>query len=199
MNLIRKIAVYSGVAGVVVIWTFVITAMQKADLGLIDVRPISFLGIFPPTSKIFSSGLLISSTFFIIFAFWVAKTYSVKNKFLAFFLLGQIGQVLVAILPYGMESNYKIAHTVAAFALAFSLPFLIFQFYRSQIGKPHYAQYRALFYFELITFLVGMGIFTLTEGIAPLGEALPAIGFHIWIIIVTKNSLRTRPKPLVSR
>ncbi len=42
-----------------------------------------------------------------------------------------------------------------------------------------------LFYLELFSFVIGIGLFTLTKGVAPLGEVLPALGFHIWMLVLT--------------
>jgi hypothetical protein len=76
---------------------------------------------------------------------------------------------------------------VAAFTLAFSLPLLIKQFTIAQRAKEHYTLYLSLLRIEQVSFIVGMALFIFTRGLAPLGEALPAIGFHLWILVVTCN------------
>ncbi len=247
---IDKLQKYSGLAGVIILWTGIVTAMNQAHLGLIDSRPISYLGVNPPTARLFSGSLLISSFLFINFAFYVHRrfhtaeslaqsprpaktpgpglfiTFSTKiipfryafsrktaknslsagifplklgigsgsNRFMLYFLIGQAGQVIAAITPYGNKSNFKLIHTVAAFTLAFSLPLLIRQFAISQSGKRHHKLYLSLLRLEQLAFLIGIGLFVFTKGIAPLGEALPAIGFHIWIIVVTYTALVTKSR-----
>lgn len=176
---------FSGVAGVILLWTTTLLAMNRIDLGLVDTRPLSHLGIEPWSSVLFSTGLLVSSALFIIFAFYIKKAYGANQRFLFYFLIGQAGQIIVAIAPYGMNSSYRLVHTVAAFTLAFSLPFLIREFARSQTFTKYNKLFRSLFLIELVMFVVGIGIFTMTEGIAPIGEILPAVGFHIWIIVTT--------------
>lgn len=89
--------------------------------------------------------------------------------------------MITAITPYGENSSYKLIHTIFAYVLAISLPLLIREFCNSQKVADKKI-FRLLFLFELALFVVGIGIFTMTEGIAPIGEALPAIGFHIWIV-----------------
>lgn len=180
---------YSGLLGILVLWTCILIGMSRAGLGLIDMRPISYLGVDPLSAVWFSSGLLISAVLFISFGFYVVRTFEVKNRFLLYLIIGQIGQSIAAITPYGMQSQYKLLHTIAAFILAFSLPFLIRYFMLSQTDRPNFRIYSWLFWLELITFAVGMTLFIFTKGIAPLGQALPAIGFHLWIIIVTVISV----------
>ncbi len=175
---------YSGVAGVMVLWTGVSLAMLVTGLGLIDSRPISYLGIDPLSKMLFASSLLISAFLFINFGFYVKRTFKVINRFMTYFLIGQFCQVVVALVPYRMGYSRSI-HTVAAFALAITLPLLIRAFARSQASSPHRRLYVRLLRFEQITFVIGMGLFIFTKGIAPLGEALPAAGFHVWIIAVT--------------
>lgn len=175
---------YSGVIGIVVLWAAITTAMSRAHLGLIDFRPISFLGVNPPTARWFSVGMLVSSVLFVNFAFFVKRLYQTNKRFMLYFMIGQAGQVIAAITPYG-QGTYKLIHTIGAFALAFSLPFLIREFASSQKTAHHTLLFRRLVKLEIATFIIGMGIFTLTKGIAPIGEALPAIGFHLWIIATT--------------
>lgn len=160
-----------------------LAAILHSGFDLTGSRPLSFLGVDPASKWLFSGGLLLSAVLFIAFAFYVRRRFNVHNRFLLYFLIGQAGQIIAAIFPYGQQNNYRTVHTIAAFTLAFSLPFLIREFTRSQRGRPHHPLYRKLLYFELATFIIGLSIFTLTNSIAPIGQALPALGFHVWIIV----------------
>lgn len=175
----------SGVGGVAVLWAGITVAMRRAGLHFIDPRPISYLGVDPQSAKLFSGTLILSAIFFVWFGIYIKRTFQVKGRFLLYLVIGQIGQIIAAIAPYGKDSAYRLLHTIAAFTLAFSLPFLIGSFASSQRSSRHYSTYKWLFRFELVAFVVGIGLFIFTKGIAPLGEALPALGFHIWIIAVT--------------
>lgn len=188
-KLVTIIKTYSGIAGVLVLWTGIPMAMHKTGLGLIDNRPLSYLGVDPISAILFNGSLLLSSFLFIIFAFYTTAKFNASKSFLGYFLVGQAGQIIAAISPYGENSDFRRLHTVAAFILAFSLPFLIRQFAISMKSGPDHKLYSNLFYFELILFVVGIGLFVFTKGLAPLGEALPAIGFHAWIIVVTIISI----------
>lgn len=176
---------YSGVIGVLVLWTGIVAAMRIAGLGIIDARPISYLGVDAQTAVLFSGSLLISAFLFVNFAFYVRREFKVRGRFLMYFLIGQTGQVIAAISPYGSNSKFKTIHTVAAFILAFSLPLLIQSFTASQTGHSRHQLFVWLLRLEQLTFVIGIGLFVFTKGIAPLGEALPAIGFHAWIIALT--------------
>lgn len=159
--------------------------MHRAGLGFIDSRPISYLGIDPATARLFSVSLVVSAVLFISFGYYIRRTYHIQNKFLGYLIIGQIGQIIAAVTPYGHRQPFKFIHTIAAFVLAFTLLFLIREFTHSQNKNRFRTIYSSLFTIEKITFVVGIGLFIFTKGIAPLGEALPATGFHIWIITIT--------------
>lgn len=189
-RILRKLQQYSGVIGVLILWTGISVAMHRTGLGLIDPRPISHLGINPASAGLFTGSLLVSAFLFVNFGYYVKCAFHVSNKFLAYLLIGQAGQAIVAIAPYGEERGYRLIHTIAAFTLAFSLPLLIRQFAVSQKNSPHYHLYVRLLRIEQLMFVLGMGLFIFTKGIAPLGQALPTAGYHLWIIVITYLSIR---------
>lgn len=181
---------FSGLAGVVLLWLVIPILMVKAHVRIIDTRPISYLGIDPHTMRLFNLSLIISAVLFVSYSRYVAKHFHVNGKFLMIFFIGQLGQMITAVTPYGHQQPARLIHTLAAYTLAFSLPLLIGEFTRAQTGSPHSGSYHILLRLEQLAFVVGIGLFAFTKGIAPLGEALPAIGFHIWIITITILSLR---------
>ncbi|HUP26073.1 MAG TPA: hypothetical protein VM124_00305, partial [Candidatus Limnocylindrales bacterium] len=75
---------YCGAMGVVLLWTGIITAMHRAYLGIVDSRPLSYLGVNQHTGKLFSFSLLASSALFIGFAFYVRRAYKTGNRFMAY-------------------------------------------------------------------------------------------------------------------
>ncbi|MDQ3065390.1 MAG: hypothetical protein M3Q36_03930 [bacterium] len=190
-NNLDRVLGFSGIIGIVVLWATILIGMSISGLKLIDSRPFSSLGVDPQTASLFSTGLIISAALFSIFGFFLQRKFAVKSKFLMYLLIGQAGQVVAALAPYGSDSRYKTLHTLAAFTLALSLPILIRSFAYSQINSKYFKLYIRLFRLELAAFLIGMGIFIFTTGIAPLGQAMPAIGFHIWIIALTLITHRT--------
>lgn len=181
---------YSGLLGVAVIWSGVIRGMLLAGLKVADKRPISYLGTNPHSAWLFSGSLIVSAILFLTFGLYLKTVYQLSSRFSEYLVIGQLGQIVAALVPY--IGNFRPVHTLAAFTLAFSLPLLINQFTIAQLKAPHYQIYRRLLWCEQITFVVGIGIFVFTRGIAPIGEALPAIGFDIWIITVTAILIQPR-------
>jgi hypothetical protein len=181
----KNLQKYSGVLGVTIIVTGVVTAMHHIGLGFIDARPISYLGVDTRTAVLFSGSLLLSALLFISFAFHVTRSYSTGSKFKWYFIAGQIGQMIAALVPYSANSTQHRIHTSAAFALAFTLPLLIWQFARSQKKSKNHRLFIKLLRLEQVTFVVGIGLFIFTKGIAPLGEILPTLGFYTWIFVLT--------------
>lgn len=180
-----KLQRYSGVLAVVILWSATLISMSRTGLGLFDDRPISFLGTDPASRLLFSGSLIISAFLLINYAYYVRREFAVKNKFFRYFVIGQICQIILALSPYGERTVSGVIHLIAAFTLAFSLPLLIKQFTISQQDKKHHQLYQYLLRIEQVSFIFGMGLFIFTRGLAPLGEAMPAIGFHLWILVVT--------------
>lgn len=182
---------FAGIAGVLVLWTTISIGMVRAHLGLIDNRPISFLGVYQPTKLLFTFGLVVSGILFLLFASYLAKQYKVRNNFLKYFIIGQVGQIIAGVIPDSPHTTYKIVHTIAGFILAFSLPFLIREFAISQKGSKYKAIYDGLFKLELVLFIIGIGLFISVNGVAPLGEILPTLGFHLWVIALSYISIKS--------
>lgn len=159
--------------------------MIVGGLKLIDPRPISYLGVNPSTRRAFSVILLVSAALFVSFAFYVVHELKAGVLFLLIFLIGQVGQLISALVPIGSHTVIGQIHTTAAFTLAFSFPLLILAFTLSRLHSPFRRLYAILLAFELITFTVGIGSFIFTRGAAPLSEIFAAIGFHVWIIVIT--------------
>jgi hypothetical membrane protein len=194
-GLLAKLELLSGIVGVAVLWTCIAIGMHKAHLGFLDKRPISFLGTNPGTQLLFSGSLLVSAIFFISFGYFVKRRYKIKNRFITYLVVGQLGQITAAIFPYGQHMLAGHIHTTAAFVLAFSLPLLIGEFAKSQLTSRSHRLYIKLLHFEQVMFVIGISLFVFTRGLAPLGEVLPTLGFHLWIIVLTYvifRSARTR-------
>ncbi len=181
---------YSGTVGVAVVWMGISILMLAGNLSLIDPRPISYLGLNPSTATAFTGILLLSAGLFTGFAFYIAHAYRTNFWFLFFFLTGQAGQVIAALVPISSETDLGQIHTPAAFTLAFSFPLLIAAFTLSQKRVQYRKLYCWLLVFELVTFAIGIGSFIFTRGAAPLGEIVTALGFHIWIIFAAITSPR---------
>ena len=175
---------YSGVLGVGVIWLGTLFLMRVAHLKLLDTRPISFLGAHPSTGTAFSVMLVVSSTLFVVSAFYIKQIFHQGVWFLLVFLIGQMGQIIAALVPITSQTSLGHVHTPAAFTLAFSFPLLIFIFTMSQLKSNYRMLYICLLVFELITFAIGINLFIFTHGLAPFSEMLAAIGFHVWLIVL---------------
>lgn len=189
--MINSLKRYSGIVGIGILWTSVGIGMLRTGLGLFDIRPISYLGTDPASAALFTYGLLVSAVLFIVFGHFVKTNFKVKNRFFLYLVIGQFGQITAALFKFEGHGYSHLTHTIAAFVLAFSLPLLTLKFYQSQSETAHYNLFRNLYRFELLTFVVGIGLFVFTKGIAPLGEILPTIGFHTWIVALTFSKIKS--------
>jgi hypothetical protein len=90
------------------------------------------------------------------------------------------------VVPDRTGSSLKIVHTVAGFTLAISLPFLMRELAYPKHKRSLDHQFFVILYrLEQIMFVIGIGLFVSVKGIAPLGEALPTLGFDSWIACTT--------------
>lgn len=195
-TLLKKLQPYTGLLAVFVVWAGTLMSMYRTGLGLLDARPISILSTEPSSRLLFSGSLVASALLFICFAYYINTKFAVNNTFLKYFIAGQIGQIILALSPYG-ETLIGVIHLLAALTLAFSLPLLIKQFMLSQHKSPYQRTYMYLFRLEQIALVIGLGLFVFARGLVPLGEAMPAIGFHLWILVVTYIAIK-RPNHLSS-
>jgi len=153
-----------------------------ADLPLLGIRPLSSLGVIPSSSVYFSTGLIIAAVLILVFAHKLRGFYELSGWFFPVVLIGQVGQIISAVVPFGGDQPARAIHTIAAFVLAFSIPVALGIFYRSlPIGNFRTIAYR-LFVLELAAFSLGIGFFVLVGKAAPISQALPAVAFHMWLI-----------------
>ncbi len=176
---------YGGVAVVVVLWIFVGAAMMRAHLGLFDSRPLSYLGTNPDSNRLFSCGLIVAALLMIGFSFYLRKRFQLNNWFSGTVLVGQLAQIIAAIIPYG--GNAKRYHTIAAFVLAFSIPAMMWLYAKQKKTNQRLA-YKFVIA-ELIDFVLGIGWFIFTNNAAPFSQILVAVVYHAWLIGLSFNLL----------
>ncbi len=192
MNRIKSFQRYTGIATVLILWFSVLTAMQRADLSLFGMKPLSSLGTMPISAAFFSIGLILASVTFVLFGHYLKQKYIISRSFLYILYLGQLGQVMSALIPFGGKQPARLIHTVAAFTLAFTIPILLWLFASSQ--KKGMLRKRAymLLWLEIAAFVIGIGTFAFVQKGAPFGQILSALAFHVWILFISYDSLKTK-------
>jgi hypothetical membrane protein len=174
---------YSGVLAVLVLWVVIPAEMHHIGLHLFDVHPISYLGVDPRTRALFSSALIISALLMICFGVEVKKRFRASNGFLIALVIGQLCQIITALVPD--KGSIRPLHSAAAYLIAISLPLLLWRFVRSQPKDRFGSINRALFAGELIAMPVGILLFVLVSGVGPFGEILTVVFFHLWVLFMT--------------
>lgn len=175
---------YGGVAAVLILWGCVAAGMDRTGLGFLDDRPISFLGTDPRSALVFRGGLMVAAVLMAGFAWFVDDWFSSPTSFLAVFLTGLVGQVVAAVVLLTGPGPSHAVHTVGGLVLGASLPVLMWRF---AAGLPARSRRRAWGYglcgLELVACVVGVGLSA--SGRAPIAEIVPALGFHLWVGVVT--------------
>lgn len=182
-----------GIAAVAVLWTTLPVAMLRADLGVADDRPLSYLGTDPRGIVLFRVGLLVAAVLFSVFALAVARDLARPASFLALFLGGQLGQVVVALVPIDGPSSG--VHSTAGIALGLSLPLLMWRYAAGLPAGPRRRLAYRLMVLEVAACVAGVALSM--AGAAVVAEVLPATGFHLWVILVGLR--RPAPRPSSAR
>ncbi len=170
-------------AAVAVLWASVGVGMLRTGLGLFDDRPISYLGTDPRSLALFRGGLLVATVLLVAFAVRVHRSWSTGAGFLAAFLIGQAGQVVVALVPIDGPGADHAVHTTAGIVLGLSLPVLIWRFAAGQSPGARRTAAYGLFWLDVAACVVGVALSRWMR--ASLAEVVPAAGFHLWVIVVS--------------
>ncbi|MEO5679313.1 MAG: DUF998 domain-containing protein [Acidimicrobiales bacterium] len=181
-------------AAVAVLWATVGTGMARTGLGLIDDRPVSFLGTEARTAGLFRAGLLLASALLAGFAWIVARLLRRRTGFLTVFLVGMAGQAIVAVVPLDSAGAGHAVHTTSGIVLGLSLPPLMWRFAAGLPPGPDRRLAFGLMAAEATGCVVG--IVLSSAGVAALAEVVPAVLFHLWIVVVTVRWRAWRPAPV---
>ena len=167
----------------VVLWTTVGLGMWRTGLDVTDDRPISYLGTDARAVVLFRGGLLVATALLVGFAWKVARGVARSTGFLVVFLVGMAGQAVVATVSIAGQGASHAIHTTGGIVLGLSLPLLIWRFAAAQPPGRWRRQSYGLMWLEVAG--VRAGIALSRAGRAVIAEVLPAVGFHLWIVVVT--------------
>lgn len=168
-----------------ILWSCLSIALFKAHESFFGTLPLSHLGLEDASKYWFSAGLIIAAILTISFLYYLNDVFTIRRAFIISAVIGQIGQVIVALAPDA--GRWQTVHTTAAFVLAFSIPILMWIFASSLRVSDLKKVILRLFVLEVVLFIIGIGCFVTINKAVPLSQALPAIGFHIWLIVITFN------------
>lgn len=192
MDKIKSWQRYTGLLTVGILWFSILTAIYKARLDLFGKDPLSSLGIVPASAHYFSIGLILAAVSILVFSLYLSHVYKITKSFMAALFIGQLGQIVAALSPYGGQQPAKLIHTYAAFTLAFSIPVLMWRFAVAQKSATLRRRAYLLMWSEIAAFIIGIGTFIILKKGAPIGQALPAVAFHIWILFVSFDSFKRK-------
>lgn len=167
--------------------------MRRTGLGFSDDRPLSYLGTDPRSLVLFRGGLLVAAVLLVAFAWSVHREGSPAAGFLPAFLVGQAGQVVAALVPIDGAGGADEVHTTAGIVLGLSLPVLMWRYAAGQRPGAHRSRAYTLVWVEVAACVAGVVLSRAMR--APLAEAVPATGFHLWIAVVTGWLPTAAPAP----
>lgn len=157
--------------------------MWRVAFDLTGDRAISYLGTDPRTMALFRGGLLVATVLLLGFAWAVERSLARPTGFFGVFLVGMAGQAVVATVPIAGEGVSHAVHTTGGIVLGLSLPLFIWRFAAGQPPGRWRRQSYGLLWLEVVAVLAGVALSRVH--LAVVAEVLPAVGFHLWIIVVT--------------
>ncbi|MDQ3353168.1 MAG: hypothetical protein M3507_01540 [Actinomycetota bacterium] len=174
---------FAGVAAVGVLWTTVGLGMWRVAFDLTGDRAISYLGTDPRAMALFRGGLLVATVLLLGFAWAVERSLARPTGFFEVFLVGMAGQAVVATVSIAGEGGSHAVHTTGGIVLGLSLPLFMWRFAAGQPPGRWRRQSYGLLWLEVVAVLAGVALSRVH--LAVVAEVLPAVVFHLWIIVVT--------------
>ncbi|WP_421119360.1 DUF998 domain-containing protein [Aquihabitans daechungensis] len=174
---------WTGVAAVVVLWSTQLVAICFAGFDLAGERPLSYLANEPGTGWLFSLGLVVAAVLFLAFLSYLRRSYPVGLGFTVVMTVGMVSQLVAGVLPIGGDGAVSRAHVISALVLGASIPVLMGCFAADQAAGPWRRRCWQLFGVEAAACAVGIVLSQLH--VAPIAEILPAMAFHLWVVVVT--------------
>lgn len=181
----------SGVMAVIVVWGAMIIGMFRSGLRLFDSRPLSYLATNHSSKYLFTCGLLIGAALLFIFLACMQRAMYLSRRFLLYFALGQVCQIIIALTPYGHPTLLDELHVTVALLLASLVPLMISEFVISQQRHLLKEAYFIVLRIALLLYLIGMYIllFAFNSGIYPMGEAVIVIAFNLLVLVMSAHSI----------
>lgn len=146
-------------------------------------RAISYLGTDFRTMALFRGGLLVATVLLVGFAWAVKGNLTRPTGFFGVFLVGMAGQAVVAMVSIAGEGLSHAVHTTGGIVLGLSLPLFIWRFAAGQPPGRWRRQSYGLLWLEVGAVIAGVVLSR--AHLAVVAEVLPAVAFHLWIIVVT--------------
>ncbi len=158
--------------------------MGRTGLGLAEPRTISYLGTDPRSASLFRAGLIVATLLLVAFAWAVNRRLARRRTgFLTVFLVGMAGQAVVATVSVAGHGASHDVHTTAGIILGLSLPVLMWRFAAAQPPGPWRKKSYAMMWVSVVSTVVGVALSGARR--AGIAEVVPAIAFHLWIVLVT--------------
>ncbi len=157
--------------------------MWRAGLGVTDDRPISYLGTDSRAMALFRGGLIVATVLLIGFALAVDRRLARPTGFFVVFLVAMAGQAVVATVSIAGDGASHAIHTTGGIVLGLSLPVLMWRFAAGQSPGRRRRQSYGLMWLEVASCVAGVALSRAQQAVV--AEVLPAVGFHLWIIVVT--------------
>lgn len=119
----------------------------------------------------------------VCFAWAVGQRLARPGSFVAVFVAGMAGQAVVAMVPIAGKGASHAIHTTAGLGLGLSLPLLMWRFAAAQPPGQWRRRSYGLMGAEVAACVIGVLLSRARR--AAIAEVVPAVVFHLWIIIIT--------------
>lgn len=173
------------------LWATQLLAISFAGFDLTGDEPLSELAN-TATGWLFSVGLAGAAVLFLVFVGYLRRAFPVGMGFSVAMTVGMVGQLIAGLLPIGGGGWVSEVHVMSALILGASIPVLMWRFAADQPAGTLRRRFYGLFWLEAAA--CAAGIVLSRRHIAPVAEILPAMAFHLWVVVATVAApQRARP------
>lgn len=168
---------------VTVLWVGIGAAAVRTGFALTGDLPLSRLAHESGGRMLFGPSLVVASVLFVIFCIEVRRRYPVGRGFTTLMVSAMAGQFVAGVIPIGTAGTSNPLHVAAGLLLGAAIPLFLWRFAAGQQpGRWRLTAY-TLFLAEAVASVAGVALSQ--QGVAALAEVVPAVFFHLWVVVVT--------------
>lgn len=189
---------YAGLAGITTLWATIGAGIIRSGFDVGGQHPLSDLVADPRARLAFQVGLVVGALCFVAFHSWVRHRYPVGAGFSVLMLVGMAAQAIAGLVRIDGTGSAHTLHTTSGLILGASVPLFMWRFAAGQSPGAWRRTSYLLFWLEFAACIVGYALSV--RRVAAVAEMLPAVCFHLWIVVLTLHGAPQRAhlrEPLV--
>ena len=184
-------------AAIAVLWVGIGVAVLRTGFEVLGDLPLSRLAADGRAEPIFGPSLVVAALLFVVFCVEVTRRYPVGRAFAVVMVAAMGGQLVAGVVPIGAPGESDPVHVAGGLVLGGLIPVFLGLYAVAQPAGPWRRTAIGLFLAQLAATVVGVALSG--AGRAAVAEMVPALLFHLWVVVVTLHEPDRPPTPSTSR